>query len=66
MMKALFPCQRKVPLITAQEFRECMQRLQVKVSNQNLDVFLVSEKESIFCLTGVSYRLLERPFLILI
>ncbi len=53
-------------MITAKEYRERMARLQEKVSSQDLDVFLVSQEESIYYLTGVSYRPLERPFFILV
>lgn len=53
-------------MISAQEYRERMARLQKKVSDQEIDVFLVSQEESIYYLTGVSYRPLERPFFILV
>jgi Xaa-Pro dipeptidase len=53
-------------MITAQEYRERMVRLQKKVSDLSIDVFLVSQEESIYYLTGVSYRPLERPFFILV
>lgn len=53
-------------MITQTEFRERMTKLQQKVARQNLDVFLVSQEESIYYLTGVSYRPLERPFFILV
>jgi len=53
-------------MITDQEFTERMVRLQEAVSHQQLDVFLVSQEESIYYLTGVSYRPLERPFFILV
>jgi len=53
-------------MITKQEYLERMQRLQEKVRRQALDGFLVSGEESIYYLTGVSYRPLERPFFILV
>jgi Xaa-Pro dipeptidase len=53
-------------VIPPQAYCERMTRLQQKVAEQNLDVFLVSVEESIYYLTGVSYRPLERPFFILV
>jgi Xaa-Pro aminopeptidase len=53
-------------MITDKEYTERMVRLQEAVSHQQLDVFLVSQEESIYYLTGVSYRPLERPFFILV
>ncbi len=53
-------------MINPQEFRDRMALLQKKVAEQDLDVFLVSQEESIYYLTGVSYRPLERPFFILV
>jgi len=53
-------------MITVQEYTERMVRLQEAVSHQPVDVFLVSQEESIYYLTGVSYRPLERPFFILV
>jgi Xaa-Pro aminopeptidase len=53
-------------MITDKEYTERMVRLQKSVSHQQVDVFLVSQEESIYYLTGVSYRPLERPFFILI
>jgi Xaa-Pro dipeptidase len=53
-------------MITAQEYQERMARLQKKVSELDLNVFLVSQEESIYYLTGVSYRPMERPFFILV
>ena len=52
--------------ITVEEFRERMVRLQTKVRESQFDVFIVSQEESIYYLTGVSYRPLERPFFILV
>lgn len=53
-------------MITVQEYTERMVRLQEAVSHQPVEVFLVSQEESIYYLTGVSYRPLERPFFILV
>lgn len=53
-------------MIPVKEYTERMVRLQEAVSNQQLDAFLVSQEESIYYLTGVSYRPLERPFFILV
>ena len=53
-------------MIAVQEYTERMIRLQEAVSHQPVDVFLVSQEESIYYLTGVSYRPLERPFFILV
>ncbi len=53
-------------MITAKEYNDRMARLQNKVSEQALGVFLVSQEESIYYLTGVSYRPLERPFFIFV
>jgi Xaa-Pro dipeptidase len=53
-------------MITVQEYQERIARLQKKVSELDLNVFLVSQEESIYYLTGVSYRPMERPFFILV
>ncbi len=53
-------------MIPKQEYLERMSGLQQKVAAHNLDVFLVSAEESIYYLTGVSYRPLERPFFIVV
>jgi len=53
-------------MIQKAEFLQRMESLQRKISAQELDAFLVSSEESIYYLTGVSYRPLERPFFILI
>ncbi|MBK8935209.1 MAG: aminopeptidase P family N-terminal domain-containing protein [Chloroflexi bacterium] len=52
--------------ITNEEYRTRMDRLQSKVRDHALDGFLISGKDSIFYLTGVSYEPLERPFFILV
>ena len=48
------------------EYRERMTRLQQRVVEADLDLFVVSAEESILYLTGVSYTPLERPFFILV
>ena len=53
-------------MITKAEYLERMEKLQQKVVEKELDAFLVSAEESIYYLTGVSYRPLERPFFILV
>ena len=53
-------------MISKQEYSERMVRLQRQVVENGLDVFLVSAEESIYYLTGVSYKPLERPFFIIV
>jgi len=53
-------------MITKQEYLDRMTRLQQQVAAHDLDAFLVSAEESIYYLTGVSYRPLERPFFIVV
>ena len=53
-------------MITKQEYLDRMACLQQQVAAQGLDAFLVSAEESIYYLTGVSYRPLERPFFIVV
>ncbi len=53
-------------MIQKAEFLTRMEVLQRKVSANELDAFLVSGEESIYYLTGVSYRPLERPFFIIV
>ena len=43
-----------------------MQKLQAKLQPKDLDAFLVTSKESIYYLTGVTYEPLERPFFIFV
>jgi Xaa-Pro aminopeptidase len=52
--------------IAAEEYHSRMERLQKKVAAHDLDAFLISGKDSIFYLTGVSYEPLERPFFIIV
>ena len=53
-------------MIETQEYIQRMERLQRKVRENNLQVFLVTAQESIYYLTGVTYVPLERPFFILV
>jgi Xaa-Pro dipeptidase len=53
-------------MITKQEYLLRMANLQRKTSDKGLEAFLVSSEESIYYLTGVSYRPLERPFFIVV
>lgn len=53
-------------MITKQEYLSRLANLQRKVSENDLEAFLVSSEESIYYLTGVSYRPLERPFFIVV
>ena len=48
------------------EHRQRVARLQAKVTERGLDVFLVSSRENIFYLTGVACHPLERPLFVLI
>jgi Xaa-Pro aminopeptidase len=53
-------------MIPRQEYLERMTRLRQRVAEVGLDVFVVSSEDSIYYLTGVSYKPLERPFFILV
>ncbi|WP_257459149.1 M24 family metallopeptidase [Archangium lipolyticum] len=53
-------------MIPRSEYLERMERLRQKVAEAGLDAFLVTSEDSIYYLTGVSYRPLERPFFILV
>ena len=48
------------------EYRERMERLQNAVKQSGADVFLVTGQESIYYLTGASYKPMERPFFIVV
>ena len=52
--------------ITAHEYLSRMESLQHEVAEHGLEAFLVSSEESIYYLTGVSYRPFERPFFIVV
>ena len=53
-------------MISEQEYTKRMVCLQRQVAENGLDAFLVSAEESIYYLTGVSYKPLERPFFIVV
>jgi len=53
-------------MIARSEYLERMRRLRQQVAEAGLEAFLVSSEDSIYYLTGVSYRPLERPFFILV
>jgi Xaa-Pro aminopeptidase len=53
-------------MITKQEYLSRLANLQRKAFETDLEAFLVSSEESIYYLTGVSYRPLERPFFIVV
>jgi Xaa-Pro dipeptidase len=53
-------------MFTKQEYTSRLANLQHKISENGLEAFLVSGEESIYYLTGVSYRPLERPFFIVV
>lgn len=53
-------------MITGGEYNHRISRLKELVQKNNLDAFLVTSEESIYYLTGVSYKPLERPFFIII
>lgn len=48
------------------EWRQRMAALQASVRDNGLDAFVVTGQESIYYLTGASYKPLERPFFILV
>lgn len=52
--------------ISADEYRGRMERLQRLVAESGLEAFLVSSRESIYYLTGVTYEPLERPFFVVV
>lgn len=53
-------------MIPRQEYQDRMRRLQRRVAESGLDAFIVSSEDSIYYLTGVPYRPLERPFFIIV
>jgi Xaa-Pro aminopeptidase len=53
-------------LIPRNEYLERLERLRQRVAEAGLDLFIVSSEDSIYYLTGVSYKPLERPFFILV
>lgn len=52
--------------IRNEEYAQRMDMLQKAVAENGLDMFLVSAQESIYYLTGVTYKPLERPFFLMV
>jgi Xaa-Pro dipeptidase len=52
--------------ISPEEYRRRVQNLQVSIQRQGLDLFIVSEFDSIYYLTGAGFEPLERPFFLLV
>lgn len=52
--------------ISADEYRQRMESLKTKVTDSDLDVFVVSAFDSIYYLTGAGFEPLERPFFLLV
>jgi Xaa-Pro dipeptidase len=48
--------------ITDDEYRTRLERLQIEVAKEELDLFLVTSSDSIYYLTGAGFEPLERPF----
>src|SRR6478609_2639141 len=53
-------------MISRDEYAGRLAALQRQLAREGIEVFLVSAEDSIYYLTGVSYRPLERPFFILV
>ncbi len=53
-------------MITSSEYQQRIQRLQQEIASNELDLYVVWDKNSIFYLTGAVYDNLERPFFILV
>ena len=53
-------------MITLEEYRQRRTRLKNEIAKNGLDAYLVSSEESIYYLTGASYKPLERPFFIIV
>ena len=52
--------------IGREEYGQRMKKVQKLIVDNSLDSFIVSSEESIYYLTGVTFKPLERPFFILI
>ena len=52
--------------IPHQEFANRLERLRDLIRKAELDVYVISDKESIYYLTGATYEPLERPFFIIV
>lgn len=53
-------------MISATEYHERLHRLKEKLHQSHVDAFVVSAEDSIYYLTGVSYKPLERPFFMIV
>ncbi|MEE4261845.1 MAG: Xaa-Pro peptidase family protein [Desulfobacteraceae bacterium] len=53
-------------MITIEEYELRRSRLQKEIAQNSLDAYLVSSEDSIYYLTGASYKPLERPFFIVV
>jgi len=53
-------------MITNEEYKHRRSRLRDEIIQNSLDAYLVSSEESIYYLTGASYKPLERPFFIVL
>lgn len=52
--------------IPHQEFANRLERLRALIRKAELDAYVISDKESIYYLTGATYEPLERPFFIIV
>ena len=52
--------------ITREEYRSRLEALQASVRKSDLEVFIVSENDSLYYLTGASCEPLERPFFLVV
>ena len=55
-----------MPRITSDEYRFRLEALKVSVSRAGLDVFVVTDLDSIYYLTGAGFEPLERPFFLVV
>ena len=55
-----------MPRITSDEYRFRLDALKVSVSQAGLDLFVVTDLDSIYYLTGASFEPLERPFFLVV
>ena len=52
--------------ISLDEYRRRINALQTRIQTSELDLFIASESDSIYYLTGATYEPLERPFFLLV
>lgn len=52
--------------ISKEEFQKRVKSLQVKLEQEELDAYLVSNGENFYYITGLAYRPFERPFFLLV